>query len=555
MALPSNKIKKIQTPDSTEYDIIPSMLQDGTTSYKLSVPTLSVDLGIVRTITKQTITGVKTFNPSYESTAAMKIHRNGSASSQLSISEAGIDRGTSAAGNAFSLKNGQLDLYYGASCWNLTLDKNGITKRSNPATSYTVNFPASGGTFALTDDINDSAVNNIAPEYSASSTYLVGQKVIYNGQLYECSTRIQSAEAWNSSHWTAIKVSSKFVDLDTAQTISGQKTFSGSVILTNEPLRINSDNYQTHTGDDWDSYIKADKIEIENQDTGNTGELLFPDIEDRTETIATLSDIPTKSTDVNQFGDYYVSPTQVRQYQATLGIIENDLLTNINGHSVSSLYKVDENTSFVAGYPVKKIIKLDNSNLSFDDAHNYMRKMTGSEFAPIFDVSVPQYTYIMDVNGTLYKPQWDSSNGLLLYYMSNIRHWRHNIVIKSTGNLYLSFSFINTNPQPYVRTTTGDSFKEISKAIYNLSFTSASHLLPANGQIASANGLRMIYTIRGHSSGTYLYYNYLDLISLTNSGATATINSSTAVESSSSIIWSNSIISSNCTIIDTVEEC
>ena len=49
MALPSNKIRKIQTPDSIEYDIIPSILQDGTTSYKLSVPTLSVDSTIALT--------------------------------------------------------------------------------------------------------------------------------------------------------------------------------------------------------------------------------------------------------------------------------------------------------------------------------------------------------------------------------------------------------------------------------------------------------------------------------------------------------------------------
>ena len=58
------------------------------------------------------------------------------------------------------------------------------------------------------------ALNDIAPAYSSSSTYAVGAKVIYNGQLYKCTTAISTAEAWNSAHWTAIKVSSEFATAD-----------------------------------------------------------------------------------------------------------------------------------------------------------------------------------------------------------------------------------------------------------------------------------------------------------------------------------------------------
>lgn len=68
MALPSKKINKIQLPlasgesasDKT-YDIIPTTLQDGTTTNKLSVPTLSADDIVVTTGTHQNITGIKTF--------------------------------------------------------------------------------------------------------------------------------------------------------------------------------------------------------------------------------------------------------------------------------------------------------------------------------------------------------------------------------------------------------------------------------------------------------------------------------------------------------------
>lgn len=40
--------------------------------------------------------------------------------------------------------------------------------------------------------------------YSSSKTYAVRDCVQYSGALYECSTAISTAEAWNSSHWTKI---------------------------------------------------------------------------------------------------------------------------------------------------------------------------------------------------------------------------------------------------------------------------------------------------------------------------------------------------------------
>lgn len=42
----------------------------------------------------------------------------------------------------------------------------------------------------------------IASEYSSSETYALGALVMYNGELYECTTEINTAEEWNPSHWT-----------------------------------------------------------------------------------------------------------------------------------------------------------------------------------------------------------------------------------------------------------------------------------------------------------------------------------------------------------------
>lgn len=56
------------------------------------------------------------------------------------------------------------------------------------------------------------ANNSIAPYYSASSTYAVGDKVRYGDKLYSCSTAISTAEAWNSSHWTELDTLQEQID-------------------------------------------------------------------------------------------------------------------------------------------------------------------------------------------------------------------------------------------------------------------------------------------------------------------------------------------------------
>lgn len=50
---------------------------------------------------------------------------------------------------------------------------------------------------------------NVAPQYSASSTYGIGDYVIYNNQLYRCRVEISTAEAWTSSHWAATFLSNE----------------------------------------------------------------------------------------------------------------------------------------------------------------------------------------------------------------------------------------------------------------------------------------------------------------------------------------------------------
>lgn len=59
-------------------------------------------------------------------------------------------------------------------------------------------------------DINnaEAVIGNETDTYSASSTYALGDLVIYNSLLYKCTTAITVAEAWMVAHWTQVSLTS-----------------------------------------------------------------------------------------------------------------------------------------------------------------------------------------------------------------------------------------------------------------------------------------------------------------------------------------------------------
>lgn len=59
---------------------------------------------------------------------------------------------------------------------------------------------------------------DLAPAYSTSATYAVGDYCIYQGQLYRCTTAITTAEAWTSGHWSAVALGDDTSDLRSALT-------------------------------------------------------------------------------------------------------------------------------------------------------------------------------------------------------------------------------------------------------------------------------------------------------------------------------------------------
>lgn len=78
--------------------------------------------------------------------------------------------------------------------------------------------------------------------YSSSSTYKVGDLVIYNNSLYKCNTDITTAEEWNTSHWTLSTLSKELKSIDGNPTVlwTGEYNFSTNFddrIILSSPIK------------------------------------------------------------------------------------------------------------------------------------------------------------------------------------------------------------------------------------------------------------------------------------------------------------------------------
>ena len=104
---------------------------------------------------------------------------------------------------------------------------------------------------------------------------------------------------------------------------------------------------------------------------------------------------------------------KVSQLQATATIVI-DALTNLNGRIISN-YEATLDTSTSYTYYV---ITRNGSQLTEEQARDYMEYMTGSRFLPVFDYETPENSLFVFANGSLWKPQFDSI-GLKLYALPN----------------------------------------------------------------------------------------------------------------------------------------
>lgn len=188
----------------------------------------------------------------------------------------------------------------------------------------------------------------LANEFSAESTYSVGDYVIYNGTLYRCVSDISTAGAWNSSYWTSVKVANDFASKNANNTFAGTNTF-------NELLQTrNVSDYQ------WKFGSTSFNFTLERYNG------------------ATL-------TNRYQFSNSSFYP----QYSADLGLSSNKwtnlylsgvLNPNANGYGLT----LPDTTSFTAN---KEIATTDSFNLKTVNYDNY-RALTTEQRQAFLDVGV-----------------------------------------------------------------------------------------------------------------------------------------------------------------------
>ena len=130
---------------------------------------------------------------------------------------------------------------------------------------------------------------------------------------------------------------------------------------------------------------------------------------------------------------YTMAETQsaIPQYQTTMTIIRG-LRENINGRYLTSY---EANYQEVGGYPAY-VITYGGVKCTEERASNYMRFMCGSRFLPTYDFDYPQNTIFMTAQGKFYKPQYDSTNGLVLYEMASPFFGKYGDLIPSANANY-----------------------------------------------------------------------------------------------------------------------
>jgi len=94
-----------------------------------------------------------------------------------------------------------------------------------------------------------------------------------------------------------------------------------------------------------------------------------------------------------------------------------DATTNISGQSLSAYSAVPS----IIEESTVLIIKYNSSNTNEAQAKEYMRLMTGTASLPEYDSTHPNMNiFIMEGELSVWRASYDSTNGLVLYYLTSL---------------------------------------------------------------------------------------------------------------------------------------
>ena len=123
------------------------------------------------------------------------------------------------------------------------LNKDIVITKSDVSLGNVVNtgdsaIPLSNGTTKFTTGGAYSLLTSLAPIFSTSTSYAVGDMVTYNGRLYTCTT-VHSAGAWNASDFTVANLNTEFQKPanNIAEDFQINKTYEkGQLVIYNKEL-------------------------------------------------------------------------------------------------------------------------------------------------------------------------------------------------------------------------------------------------------------------------------------------------------------------------------
>lgn len=82
-----------------------------------------------------------------------------------------------------------------------------LPDETTPITADRLNYLENGifeNATQLTKILEALGLNN--DTYDSTKTYVVGDMVIKDHTIYECTTAITTAESWNSAHWSIVPI-------------------------------------------------------------------------------------------------------------------------------------------------------------------------------------------------------------------------------------------------------------------------------------------------------------------------------------------------------------
>lgn len=178
---------------------------------------------------------------------------------------------------------------------------------------------------------------------------------------------------------------------------------------------------------------------------------------------------------IDDLFDGYIKYYQVPNYQTTVSMI-TDILTNINGLALTDF---NYNEITVNSKPAYQIIDaVSEENLTEEEAADYMKAMTGSEYVPEYDLNSPSNSFMMLPDGTLLKPQWDNSRGLVLYKLqrfADVEYVNNNIL--SIPNPSGTYGVLTDEQYAYVLTKNARVLNTSTGVYYEKCLESSSQIL------------------------------------------------------------------------------